>query len=354
MSLSVTEPKNGKVRAVGMLSGGLDSTLATKIMLDQGIDVLGLNFYTGFCVTEQQRRVGRQKAGNKPPRNEALRAGADLEVPIEIMDIAEDYREVVLHPKHGYGANMNPCVDCRAFMLGKAREYMIEVGAQFVFTGEVLGQRPKSQHRAQLGIVAREAGLEGYLLRPLSAKLLDPTIPEQKGWVNRDLLESIHGRSREGQMQLAEKFGVTDYPPPAGGCCYLADPNYARKFRDLLGHRETRDYSPDDAILLGLGRHFRLSPVVKVVVGRDKNENEVLARMKDGRIALAIEGVPGPFSLVEGPATAVEIELASRLAARYADRDGDRPVAVAYSGAVSSGTLEVLALSDEEVQKLRV
>lgn len=350
----VTEPKDGVVTAIGMLSGGLDSTLATQLMLNQGIKVLGLNFYTGFCVTEQQRRVGRIKPGGKAPRNEALKVGSELRVPIEIVDIAQEYKSVVLNPKHGYGANMNPCVDCRAMMISRAGNYMKEKGAQFVFTGEVLGQRPKSQHRPQLDIVAREAGLEGYLLRPLSARLLGKTVPETRGWVDRNKLEAISGRSRKRQMELADEFGITDYAQPAGGCCYLADPNYSRKFRDLLNHREEQNYEPEDAVLLGLGRHFRIAPTVKAVVGRDENENEVISRMKDGRAALMVQGIPGPLCLVDGIPNREELSRIASLTARYSDCEDDQVVRVAWTQGDKTETLLVKPMQDREIEALRI
>jgi len=352
--LSVPEPKDGVVRAVGMLSGGLDSTLATQLMLNQGIEVLGLNLYTGFCVTEQQRRVGRTKPGGKAPRNEALKAGAALRVPIEIIDIAEEYKTVVLNPRYGYGKNMNPCVDCRIHMLSRAREYMHEMGAQFVFTGEVLGQRPKSQHRPQLAIIAREAGLEGFLLRPLSARLLPPTEPETRGWVDRQRLEGISGRSRKMQMELAEKYGITDYAQPAGGCCYLADANYSKKFRDLLSNRKERSYSPEDAVFLGLGRHFRISPTVKAIVGRDQNENEVMARMQGERMAMRVEDIPGPLCLIEGRPDADELVVLAALTARYADGGESQRVRVSYTAGEQTGSLEVSPLPDQDIEVFRI
>ena len=185
-----------RAKAIAMISGGLDSTLALALMLRQGVEVKAVNFYTGFCVTETQRRKGGRPDGTIP-RNEALRAAADLEVEIEYVDISgAGYLDMLVHPRYGYGANANPCVDCRIFMMRKAKEIMEAEGADFVFTGEVLGQRPKSQRRDTLRTIERESGLEGRLLRPLSAKLLAPTIPEREGIVDRARLEAISGRSR--------------------------------------------------------------------------------------------------------------------------------------------------------------
>src|SRR5512136_2482933 len=193
-------------KAIAMISGGLDSTLALAMVRAQGVEVKAVNFYTGFCITETQRRKGGRQDGTMP-QNEALRAAADLEIEIEYVDISGDaYLDMLLHPKYGYGANANPCVDCRIFMMVRAREIMEREGAAFVFTGEVLGQRPKSQRRDTMRLVERESGLTGRLLRPLSARLLPPTIPEQEGKVDRSRLLSISGRSRQRQIELAREL----------------------------------------------------------------------------------------------------------------------------------------------------
>ncbi len=306
-------------RAIGMLSGGLDSTLALKLMQEQGVEVKAINFYTGFCITETQRRLGGRQRDGKIPRNEALRAGADLGVEVELVDISESgYLDIVANPRYGYGANANPCVDCRIFMMARAREIMEREGADFVFTGEVLGQRPKSQRRDTLAIIEKQSGLSGRLLRPLSAKLLPPTIPELEGKVDREKLLAISGRGRTPQMELAEKLGVADYPQPAGGCCFLTDESFGRKFHDLLDHREVRKIEKDEIVLLATGRHFRLAQSVKLVVGRTEGENHVLERYADGRRwRLEAQGHMGPLALVEGEPIYEERVLASRIVARY-------------------------------------
>ena len=308
-------------KAIAMISGGLDSTLALALVKRQGIDVKAVNFYTGFCITETQRRKGGRADGTVP-RNEALRAAADLEVDIEYVDLSESgYLDMLVHPKYGYGANANPCVDCRIFMMTRAREIMEKEGADFVFTGEVLGQRPKSQRRDTLRIIERESGLDGRLLRPLSAKLLPPTIPEQEGLVDRARLEDISGRSRQRQMALAKELGIADWPQPAGGCCYLTDESFARKFFDVLDAREAageeRRIRRDDVVLLSTGRHFRLSPRAKLVVGRTEVENVILDGFAGGRARLEARDVLGPIALVEGEPTWEERVLAARIVARY-------------------------------------
>jgi tRNA-specific 2-thiouridylase len=308
-------------KAIAMISGGLDSTLALALVKRQGIEVKAINFYTGLCITETQRRKGGRPDGTVP-RNEALRAAADLEVEVEYVDLSDSgYLDLIVNPRHGYGANANPCVDCRIFMMRKAREIMEAEGAAFVFTGEVLGQRPKSQRRDTLRIVERESGLEGRLLRPLSARLLEPTVPEREGLVDRSRLLDISGRSRQRQMALARELGVEDWPQPAGGCCYLTDESFARKFFDILDAREEageeRRILKEDVVLLSTGRHFRISPRVKLVVGRSEAENAILDGYGGGRARLEARGLSGPVALVEGAPTWEERVLAARVVARY-------------------------------------
>src|SRR5512141_2854229 len=292
------------VKAIALISGGLDSTLALALVKRQGIDVKAVTFYTGFCITETQRRKGGRADGTVP-RNEALRAAADLEVDVEYVDISGGpYLDMLVNPRYGYGANANPCVDCRIFMMARAREIMEREGADFVFTGEVLGQRPKSQRRDTLRTIERESGLDGRLLRPLSARLLPPTIPEREGLVDRERLLDISGRSRLRQMALAKELGLTDWPQHAGGCCYLTDESFARKFFDVLDAREAaggeRRLVPEDVILLSTGRHFRISPRAKLIVGRNEVENALLERYVGGRARVEAKGVLGPIAVVEG------------------------------------------------------
>jgi len=308
-------------KAIAMISGGLDSTLAVALVRRQGIEVKAINFYTGLCITETQRRKGGRPDGTIP-ENEALRAAAELEVDIEYVDISgSGYFDMLVQPRWGYGANANPCVDCRVFMMRKAREIMLAEGADFVFTGEVLGQRPKSQRRDTLRIIERESGLEGRLLRPLSAKLLEPTLPEREGIVDRDRLLDISGRSRKRQMELARELGIASWPQPAGGCCYLTDESFAEKFFDLLDSREAsgaaRRIDRDDVVLLSTGRHFRLSPRALLVVGRTEVENVLLEKFVEGRARVEAKGVLGPVALVEGVPTWEERVLACRIVARY-------------------------------------
>jgi tRNA U34 2-thiouridine synthase MnmA/TrmU len=347
------------VKAIAMISGGLDSTLALALVRRQGILVKAVNFYTGFCITETQRRKGGRADGTIP-RNEALRAAADLEVEIEYVDLSDSgYLDMLVAPRYGYGANANPCVDCRIFMMSRAKAIMEAEEADFVFTGEVLGQRPKSQRRDTLRIIERESGLDGRLLRPLSAKLLPPTIPEREGLVDRERLEAISGRSRGRQMELAEELGIEDYPQPAGGCCYLTDESFGKKFFDVLDAREAageeRRIRREDVVLLSTGRHFRLSPRAKLVVGRTEVENALLEHHVDGRARLEARDVLGPVALVEGEPTWEERVLAARIVARYGKGKDRERVAVEWREGELLETYEVEPERDEtRIERLRV
>lgn len=319
------------VRALGMVSGGLDSSLAAKIMLDMGIEVVGIHFSTGFCVTEHTRNFKKTEDGADRP-HEALRLGADLRFPVHILDISKDYLPVVIHPKYGYGANLNPCIDCRIFMFRRMRGLLDEFSASFMFTGEVLGQRPMSQHREAMKTIERDSGLEGLVLRPLSAALMEPTLPEKNGWVDRSKLLAISGRSRKPQMEWAERLGLENTPQPAGGCCYLTDPQYARKLKDFFDHRGKEALTHEDVILLKVGRHFRVSPRVKVIVGRNERENHFLCVYEKGRHFFQVPDYPAACVLAEiqGAAADEEIETAAALAARYSDAPAGARVGVEH------------------------
>ena len=308
-------------KAIAMISGGLDSTLALSLVRAQGVEVKAINFYTGFCITETQRRKGGRPDGTVPP-NEALVAAAGADVDIEYVDISGDeYMEMLLHPRFGYGANANPCVDCRIFMMKKAKAIMEAEGADFIFTGEVLGQRPKSQRRDTLWVIEREAGLKGRLVRPLSARLLPPSIPEQEGILDRARLGDISGRGRVRQIAMARELGLAEWPQPAGGCCFLTDEAFSRKFFHVLGQREAagrpRTLDRSDVVLMTTGRHFRLSPVARLMVGRTEVENATLDSYAEGCSRLLATSFTGPVGLVDGTPTWEERQLAAAIIARY-------------------------------------
>lgn len=342
-----------------MISGGLDSTIAACLMQRLGVEVLGVNFSTGFCLTDHQRLIANfspagSKRRQKKLRNEALRAGSDLRFPVEIIDISAEYLPVVTNPKYGYGSAMNPCIDCRIFMLSRAKVYMDEVGAQFVFTGEVLGQRPMTQHRRTLDLIARKSGLGDHLLRPLSAQLLPATVPEREGWVKREDLLAISGRGRTKQMEIADEWGVDDYPQPAGGCCFLTDPNFARRLKDLLDHRPHSELGHEDFVLLKVGRHMRLSAQTKLILGRDQGENTYIEKFLSHHAQIRPEQLAGPTGLFQGTPSREEIETAAALAAYYTAPGTTSPIRFALSGVDGVDTVDALPIAADRIEAIRL
>jgi tRNA U34 2-thiouridine synthase MnmA/TrmU len=346
--------ENKKIKAVGMFSGGLDSTLAARILMDQGIEVTPLHIRTGLTYARRERLTGRGPAAPARAEQAAQTLGLDL-VTIDVFDA---YIPVILNPRHGYGSAMNPCVDCRIFLLRQARAWMEEHGHHFVFTGEVLGQRPNSQKWPSLRIVERESGLEGLLLRPLSAKLLEPTIPEKRGWVDRQKLYGISGRSRKPQIELAEQFGITDYAQPAGGSCFLVDQSYARRLQDFLGHEGAQALTSEQAFLLAVGRHLRLPSGSKAIVGRHKEENEFIAIQQAHGVLMTTVDHAGPTTLVAGDPTEEEIEQAGRITARYSSARDQGTVRVEVrdgrSGTEIARVLTVAPMPLEDIHALMV
>ena len=303
-------------KAVALISGGLDSLLAARLMLEQGIHVEGINFYTGFCVEGHTHAI-RKKDKKKPKRNNALWSAEQLGIKLHILDIIDEYKDVVINPKHGYGANMNPCLDCKIFMVGKAKQWMEENGFDFIITGEVVGQRPMSQRKDLLPVVVRESGADDLLLRPLCAQNLAPTLPEREGWVDRDKLLDFSGRNRKPQMALAKEFGFEDYASPAGGCCFLTDKSYSSKLVDLWNARNKKEYELDDIMLLKVGRHIRPAPHYKLIVSREDGENKFLNGYRKQFSTVEIKSHNGPLTLVDGELSDEDAILAARIAARF-------------------------------------
>lgn len=305
-------------RAVALISGGLDSMLAAKVIMEQGVQVEGVNFYTGFCVEGHTHAIRRSDKA-KQKRNNALWVAEQLGIKLHIVDVIEEYKDVLLNPKHGYGKHVNPCLDCKVFMVKKAQawSFMNDNNFDFIITGEVMGQRPMSQRRETMPVIARESGVEDRLLRPLCAKHLPETLPEREGWVDREQLYDFHGRNRKPQIALAEQFGFTDWAQPAGGCCFLTNADYAAKLRDLWDARGERDYELDDIMLLKVGRHIRPAPHFKLIVGREEGENKYLEGYKNTFISLASSSHPGPLAIIDGRADDADVELAARIVGRY-------------------------------------
>jgi tRNA-uridine 2-sulfurtransferase len=321
---------NTQIKAVALISGGLDSLLAARVVMDQGIHVEGINFFTGFCVEGHTHAI-RQQRRERPKRNDALWVAGQLGIRLHIIDIIDEYKQVVINPKHGYGANLNPCLDCKVFMVGKAREWMTEHGFDFIITGEVIGQRPMSQRRDTMRVVARDSGVDDRLVRPLCARNLPPTLPEREGWLVREALHAFNGRSRKPQMQLAAHYGFTDYAQPAGGCCFLTDRQYSRKLADLWHTRGVREYDLDDIMLLKVGRHLRPRPGFKLIVGREEGENRYLEGYRKRFVHMFPVSHKGPLVLLDGVAGSDDLELAARITARFSHGRDDDEVTIAVT-----------------------
>jgi len=332
------------MKAIALLSGGLDSMLAAKVIMEQGVELEALNFLTVFCTCTNRGEtcLASQKAVE------------NLGIPLKVFNVSEEYLPVVKYPKHGYGSNMNPCIDCRIFMLKKSKAYLEKVGASFIVTGEVLGQRPMSQRREAMRLIEKEAGLEGLILRPLSAKVLPITIPEKEGWVDREKLLNISGRSRKPQIKMAENYGIHDYPCPAGGCL-LTDPGFAKRTKDLMVH--VPNFSLNDVHLLKIGRHFRFSHGVKLVVGRNEEENQKIQTFSQEKdMLLKVSDFPGPLSLLRGRFIEGDIEKAAAITVHYSKAKDLKKVEVTYkhSDEDKRWSLSVSPVSRGEIERLMI
>lgn len=311
------------VRGLGLCSGGLDSILSALVLRDQGVEVEWISFETPFFAADKARAAADQTG-----------------VPLRVRDITPIYLDMLRHPKRGFGRNMNPCLDCHTLMFQLAGEEMKRSGFDFLFSGEVLGQRPMSQNRNSLRYVEKHSGFDGFVLRPLSALRLEPTIPETDGRVDRDRLLGIAGRGRKDQIALAEAYGVTEYPAPAGGCL-LTDRNYSLRLRDLLDRDP--DPPPTRIHLLRYGRHFRLTDTARLMVGRDKADNIGIMGLYDRsrHIYLKTRGAPGPVALIPDPVGPAEIREAASVCA-------------GYSRAAKEETAEVTVFDSEGRERIRV
>ncbi|MFH1672861.1 MAG: tRNA 4-thiouridine(8) synthase ThiI [Pseudomonadota bacterium] len=322
-----------KIKALGLSSGGLDSILSALVLRHEGIEVEWISFETPFFSASK-----------------AKKAAAVIGIPITVKNITGLYLEMLKKPRFGYGKHMNPCLDCHALMLKIAGEVMAERGFNFIFTGEVVGQRPMSQTKPSLRCVEKAAGLVGYVLRPLSAKLLPITIPEEQSWVNREALLSLSGRSRKPQMTLAKEFGITDYPAPAGGCL-LTDAAFSRRLKDLFLHH--KEYVERDFELLKIGRHFRLNSTSKIIVGRTQKDNQKIENLshEQGDILLKVSNFPGPVALIPQGAEKETILTGAALCAGYskAPKGRETIVNVMKNGNIESVT--VISTPPEEFKK---
>lgn len=328
------------MKALALLSGGLDSSLAVKMILDQGIEVVGVKFTSPFCKCDSGGKCHAAEISDK--------------LGIELMTVqkGEEYLEVVRNPRFGRGSGMNPCIDCRIFMLKKAKEIADRIGARFMITGEVVGQRPMSQKKDTMRLIEKEAGLKGKILRPLSAKILPPTEAETEGWVDRELLQAISGRSRKEQINLASKNEITDYPCPAGGCL-LTDKDFSSKLRDFIENNRGK-ISMRDILLLQTGRHFRIGSC-KLIVGRDEGENSRLKNLRtDNQWLLEPIGIPGPVGLAD-ESDSFSRDLASSIVARYSDNeDSEVEIRCISPRDESDSVVRILPAKQEHIEELRI
>jgi len=288
------------MKALSLFSGGLDSILSVKVIGEQGVDVIGIFFETPFFSSEK-----------------AVQSAHYIGLPLQVIDITDRFLPIVLSPRHGYGKGLNPCIDCHTFMLRLAGEMLKEEGADFIISGEVLGQRPMSQNLRSLSLISHDSGFKDLILRPLSAKRLPETLPEKKGWVMRERLLGLSGRSRKPQIELAKKFGIKEYPAPAGGCL-LTEVVFSRRLKDLLS-RDPK-FLRRDIELLKWGRHFRINERTKIVVGRDQKENGMITSfIEAGDTVLTVESFPGPTVLITGELSSEEIQLTASITVSYSD-----------------------------------
>lgn len=334
-----------KATAIALLSGGLDSTLAILLLLRQGIDVTAITYLTHFGCD-----ISDTSSCSKDPLPSAEKFGFK----VKLCHLADKFMEIVKNPKFGHGKNMNPCIDCRILMLREAKQLMDIINADFLVTGEVLGQRPMSQRKETFPLIDREAGVEGLVLRPLSAKYLKPTIPEMNGLVDRMGLYGFSGRTRKPQMKLAAELGLADYPAPAGGCL-LTDPIYSFRLRELLDHK--RDADIREIKLLQVGRHFRVSDTCKIVIGRNEQDNEMIETLAaPSEYILWVENVGSPLTIITGDANDHVIKIAAAMTARYSDAKHLPEVVVVLSKKDNgyNSVLSVSPVDDVLLDKFRI
>ena len=320
------------VRAVSLLSGGLDSQLAICVLREQGIEVTGVVFKSPFFSLDLANRAARQ-----------------LAVRLEVLDFTADILDLLAHPRHGFGSCLNPCIDCHARMIRRAGEFMQANGMDFISTGEVLNERPMSQNGRTLGVVAEDSGFADWLVRPLSAKRLKETRPEREGLVDRSRLLDLEGRSRKPQFALAVRYGLTDIPTPAGGC-RLTEPNFCRRLDDLRKHEGLG--SIRDIERLGVGRHFRLADRFKLVLGRDQADNAAIQSMSGPEeYILKPDRSPGPTGWLPAAIPEALLMEAVSICAHYTDRVDERPVPVRVEWAGESRVIESPPMERDAVER---
>jgi tRNA U34 2-thiouridine synthase MnmA/TrmU len=337
----MTENKEKK-KVVALLSGGLDSQLAVQMMQKQGFEVSAVAIKTPFCDFDCGRGCGFE-----------IRERADtLGINLKTVYLGDEYIEMLKNPKHGFGSGMNPCIDCRAMMFDAAKKQMEEIGAEFIISGEVLGQRPMSQHGPALRTIEKESNLEGIIVRPLSGALLPKTEPEKNGLIKRENLGMIRGRSRKPQLELAKKFGIED-PPNAGGGCLLTDPAFSLRAKDLFKHKETP--TTNDIDLLKVGRHFRFDQKIKFVVGRNKEENEIIKSLAlSNDILFEARDHMGPISILRGDSLDRFEKFAAEITLRYSDVQKNEQSVVIIKKDNKNSDLLVSCATEPEYTQYRI
>lgn len=299
-----------RIKALALISGGLDSLLAAKLIKEQGIEVIGVHFKIPFCKLDIK--------SNFP----------DIGIELLEFDLRDEFLPLIKNPRYGFGSNMNPCIDCKILMFSKAKQLLSELKADFIISGEVLGQRPMSQTKQALGLIKQRSGLDDLLLRPLSAQFFSPSLAERQGWVKRDKLLAFNGRIRTPQMQLAKKLGISQYATPAGGCL-LTDPCFSKRLEELCKHEEL---NLDNLALLRVGRHLRIENKTRLVVGRDESENRLLTQMAlpGDYVFSPQKDLAGPTSLARGQMSEELIHLSSQITSAYSDTEGLKNIQVFY------------------------
>ena len=330
------EKKIKTIRALGLCSGGLDSMLAGLVLREQGIDVTWVTFETPFFNAAKARKASELTG-----------------IPLLVRPIFNVYMKMLKDPPAGYGKTMNPCMDCHALMFKLAGELMQEKNFDFLFSGEVLGQRPMSQNKSSLGYVEKHSGFKGYIVRPLSAKNLPLTLPEKEGLVDRDRLLDISGRGRSRQIKLAEEFGIADYPAPAGGCL-LTDKNFSNRLRDLFDHQA--ECTEEELHLLKHGRHFRLNPDTRLIVGRTEGDNQNILKFHypAADTVIDVKDYPSPIALVPHGAKKESVQLAAAICVGYSKAPKLSPVDVLIKTSGRKKIIQVIAILPEDVARMLI
>lgn len=327
-----------RMKAVCLISGGLDSVIATKLMIDQGFECIAVHFKSFFSAADRSDN----------PLSKMIAEKFNIEYKEILFD--DDFVEVIKNPQHGHGQGLNPCINCKIYILEKTKKFMEEINAKFIVTGEVLGQRPMSQHKQALFTIEKKADLQGKILRPLSAGILPPTEAEQKGWVDRNKLLSISGRSRKMQYDLAKKMNITDFSSPAGGC-YLTEKTFSMKLKDLFDN--DNEITKENIFILSIGRHFRYKKN-KIIVGRNESENNMLLELKsNGDLLFEASDITGPITILKGDANNSSIDFTAKLTAHYT-RSKEQAVKIKYWNDDISGEVEVEPFSKVDIDKYNI